>query len=144
MINIRGGDYNDIFYTIMATNWLMGLFEPEADVTTLVTRPGLAVYQYELKVPITTTIVTQTNEVKDIPTEAHVENIKNKVHKTESGHIIEFDDTADAERINIKHKSGTTVLIDKDGGLHISSVNDTNDLFPPIYYLIVIWYLNLI
>ena len=70
-------------------------------------------------------IPTQTNEVKDIPTEAHVENIKNKVHKTESGHVIELDDTADAERINIKHKSGTTVLIDKDGGVHISSVNDT-------------------
>ena len=70
-------------------------------------------------------IPTQTNEVKDIPTEAHVENIKNKVHKTESGHVIEFDDTDGAERINIKHKSGTTVLIDKDGGLHISSVNDT-------------------
>tara|TARA_B100000963_G_scaffold362024_1_gene402228 strand:+ start:8383 stop:9033 length:651 start_codon:yes stop_codon:yes gene_type:complete len=70
-------------------------------------------------------IPTQTNEVKDIPIEAHVENIKNKVHKTESGHVIEFDDTADAERINIKHKSGTTVLIDKDGGVHISSINDT-------------------
>lgn len=70
-------------------------------------------------------IPTQTNEVKDIPTEAHVENIKNKVHKTESGHVVEFDDTDGAERINIKHKSGTTVLIDKDGGLHISSVNDT-------------------
>ena len=25
VINIRGGDYNDIFYTIMVTNWLMGL-----------------------------------------------------------------------------------------------------------------------
>ena len=25
VINIRGGDYNDIFYTILATNWLMGL-----------------------------------------------------------------------------------------------------------------------
>ena len=24
VINIRGGDYNDIFYTIMATNWFMG------------------------------------------------------------------------------------------------------------------------
>lgn len=70
-------------------------------------------------------IPTQTNDVKDIPIEAHVENIKNKVHKTESGHVIELDDTTDAERINIKHKSGTTVLIDKDGGVHISSINDT-------------------
>ena len=25
VINIRGGDYNDIFYTIMATNWFMGI-----------------------------------------------------------------------------------------------------------------------
>ena len=25
VINIRGGDYEDIFYTIMATNWLMGV-----------------------------------------------------------------------------------------------------------------------
>ena len=25
VINIKGGDYSDIFYTIMATNWLMGL-----------------------------------------------------------------------------------------------------------------------
>ena len=25
VINIKGGNYNDIFYTIMATNWLMGL-----------------------------------------------------------------------------------------------------------------------
>ena len=25
MINIRGGDYADIFYTIMATNWFMGI-----------------------------------------------------------------------------------------------------------------------
>ena len=25
VINIRGGDYTDIFYTIMATNWVMGI-----------------------------------------------------------------------------------------------------------------------
>ena len=25
VINIKGGDYNDIFYTVMATNWLMGI-----------------------------------------------------------------------------------------------------------------------
>ena len=25
VINIRGGDYDDIFYTIMATNWAMGI-----------------------------------------------------------------------------------------------------------------------
>ena len=25
VINVRGGDYTDIFYTIMATNWFMGI-----------------------------------------------------------------------------------------------------------------------
>ena len=25
IINVRGGDYKDIFYTIMATNWIMGI-----------------------------------------------------------------------------------------------------------------------
>ena len=25
VINIKGGGYNDIFYTILFTNWLMGL-----------------------------------------------------------------------------------------------------------------------
>jgi Na+-driven multidrug efflux pump len=25
VINIRGGDYQDIFYTILVTNWLMGI-----------------------------------------------------------------------------------------------------------------------
>jgi hypothetical protein len=25
VINIRGGDYEDIFYTILVTNWLMGI-----------------------------------------------------------------------------------------------------------------------
>ena len=25
VINVRGGDYKDIFYTIMATNWIMGI-----------------------------------------------------------------------------------------------------------------------
>lgn len=44
-------------------NWLIGLFEPDAEYTKLVTSPGLNVYQHEKEVPITTTIVTQTNEM---------------------------------------------------------------------------------
>ncbi|KAL7543047.1 hypothetical protein ACHAXR_012356 [Thalassiosira sp. AJA248-18] len=47
----------------LVTNWLMGLFEPDAAYTTLVTSPGLRVIQHEKQVPITTTIVTQTNEM---------------------------------------------------------------------------------
>jgi hypothetical protein len=39
----------------------------------------------------------------------------NHVKETESGHIVEFDDTPNAERIHVYHKSGTFVEIDKDG-----------------------------
>jgi hypothetical protein len=39
----------------------------------------------------------------------------NWVHESESGHIIEVDDTPDYERIHLYHKSGTRIEIDKDG-----------------------------
>lgn len=39
----------------------------------------------------------------------------NKVTQTESGHIMEWDDTPEAERINIHHKSGTFTEIDHNG-----------------------------
>lgn len=40
---------------------------------------------------------------------------QNKVKRTISGHVIEIDDTKDAERIHIYHKSGTYVEISADG-----------------------------
>lgn len=39
----------------------------------------------------------------------------NKVIETESGHIVEFDDTDGSERINLHHRSGTFVEIHPDG-----------------------------
>ena len=39
----------------------------------------------------------------------------NKVKETPSGHIIEIDDTPDAERIHILHKSGTFVEMHPNG-----------------------------
>ena len=47
----------------IVTNWLMGLLEPAADCATLITSPGIAVYQDGGKVPVATTIVTRTNEM---------------------------------------------------------------------------------
>jgi uncharacterized protein YcbK (DUF882 family) len=41
----------------------------------------------------------------------------NKVTQTESGHIIEMDDTPGSERIHIYHKSGTYVEIDANGSM---------------------------
>ena len=41
----------------------------------------------------------------------------NKVTQTESGHIIEIDDTPGSERLHIYHKSGTYVEIDANGSV---------------------------
>lgn len=39
----------------------------------------------------------------------------NHVFQSESGHLLEFDDTAGSERINLYHKTGTFVEIDSNG-----------------------------
>jgi len=39
----------------------------------------------------------------------------NQVFETESGHLLEFDNTPNGERINIYHKSGTFIEIDVNG-----------------------------
>ena len=59
---------------------------------------------------------------QDIPTGA---SPTNKVHTSKSGHLVEFDNTEGSERINIKHKSGTTINIASDGTINISSSNNT-------------------
>ena len=41
----------------------------------------------------------------------------NKVTQTESGHIIEIDDTPGSERIHLYHKSGTYIEIDANGSV---------------------------
>jgi hypothetical protein len=41
----------------------------------------------------------------------------NHVYETESGHIQEFDDTPNAERIHIRHRSGTSSEISANGTL---------------------------
>ena len=70
-------------------------------------------------------IATQQSGVLDIPAEAVVNYPHNSVTKTVSGHLIEVDNTAGAERINIKHKTGTTINIDLAGTVTIDSFNTT-------------------
>jgi hypothetical protein len=41
----------------------------------------------------------------------------NNVYESESGHIVEFDDTPEAERIHIRHKTGTRVEITANGDM---------------------------
>ena len=74
-------------------------------------------------------VATQTDDVQDIPTESSVEN---KVYKSKAGHLIEIDNTAGAERLNVKHTSGTTILIDAEGGIQIDDTRSANS--PPSFY----------
>jgi len=39
----------------------------------------------------------------------------NDVKETESGHVIEFDDTPDSERVNLAHRTGTYIEMRPDG-----------------------------
>jgi len=48
----------------------------------------------------------------------------NHVFESESGHVLEFDDTAENERINLWHKKGTFQEIDKNGTMVTRIIGD--------------------
>jgi len=52
----------------------------------------------------------------------------NKTVTTESGHVLELDDTPKAERIHIYHKSGAYVEIFPDGSIVTKSMKDSTSV----------------
>ncbi len=48
----------------------------------------------------------------------------NHVYESESGHVIEIDDTPDYERINVFHRSGARIEINNKGEIHILAAPD--------------------
>lgn len=48
----------------------------------------------------------------------------NHAYESESGHILEFDDTPGEERINIEHRSGSFIELHKNGDIRIRSMKD--------------------
>ena len=52
----------------------------------------------------------------------------NQVYTTESGHVQEFDDTPEAERIHTYHKSGTFEEIHPDGSKVTKIIGDTYEI----------------
>jgi hypothetical protein len=58
------------------------------------------------------------------PTEYAAKYPYNKTITTESGHVLELDDTPRAERIHIYHKSGSYVEIFPDGSIVAKSMKD--------------------
>ena len=52
----------------------------------------------------------------------------NKVTQTESGHVIEIDDTPGSERLHIYHKSGTFIEIDGNGSVIKRAVGSSYEI----------------
>jgi hypothetical protein len=52
----------------------------------------------------------------------------NKAFRSESGHLIEIDDTPTKERVHVMHKSGTYIEINKDGDIVVKTVKDQYDI----------------
>ena len=52
----------------------------------------------------------------------------NHVQQTESGHVFEFDDTPDAERIHLYHRSGSFIEYHPDGTVVTKSVNEAYNI----------------
>tara|TARA_R110000737_G_scaffold284723_4_gene291185 strand:+ start:703 stop:1662 length:960 start_codon:yes stop_codon:yes gene_type:complete len=72
----------------------------------------------------TNTIIRELDTVSKEPATLYAAVYpNNKVTQTTSGHIIEIDDTPGAERINIRHMSGTFVEIHPNGDVVQSNSN---------------------
>ena len=63
-------------------------------------------------------IATQTDGIKDLPSEASVDN---KVYKSKAGHLIEIDNKDGSEQIRITHKSGSFIKFLENGTIQIKS-----------------------
>ena len=73
-------------------------------------------------------IATKTEGITDIAPETQDSYPHNEVHRTVAGHLIEYDNTSGSERINIQHKTGTTININPDGTVFVNASNNTVDI----------------
>ena len=67
-------------------------------------------------------IATQTDRVKDIPSQSSNDN---KVYKSKAGHLIEIDNTSGSEEIRITHKTGSYIKFLEDGTIELKSLKKT-------------------
>jgi len=75
--------------------------------------------------PVEKDYITQLGEKE---TEYAAQYPYNKTITTESGHVLELDDTPKAERIHIYHKSGAYVEIFPDGSIVTKSMKDSTSV----------------
>ena len=68
----------------------------------------------------------------------------NHVTQSESGHVIELDDTPDIERVHIFHRSGSFVEMHPDGKVVIKSADDSFELSAKAKHVYATGNLNLV
>ncbi len=83
----------------------------------------------DLKHTLTADWTTSTGTAKHpASTQSSAKYPTNHVFETESGHYVEFDDTAGNERIHLFHKKGTYIEIDKTGNVIIKTVGNVTNI----------------
>ena len=97
-------------HELMVESWVVGFFRDGPSAQDAV---------------ILGSITSSTDGTIDIPVEAQLNPPTNKVHKTEAGHLVEFDNTTGAERIHIRHTSGTYILMHPNGDIEHNNKNHT-------------------
>lgn len=70
-----------------------------------------------------------TPEWQEPPSAFNAKYPYNHVKETESGHVIELDDTPNAERIHIYHRTGTYVEIDREGSVSYKVKGESYEIF---------------
>lgn len=70
-----------------------------------------------------------TPEWQEPPSAFNAKYPYNHVKETESGHVIELDDTPNAERIHIYHRTGTYVEIDREGSVSYKVKGENYEIF---------------
>jgi hypothetical protein len=83
------------------------------------------------------------NYFNEPPSAYKAEYPYNKVTETESGHIIEIDDTPGSERIHVYHKAGTYIEIDRDGNTVFRRKGSDYQIIDKNGYVSVAGHLNL-
>jgi hypothetical protein len=71
-------------------------------------------------------ITSSTDGKSDLP---ELASTTNKIYRSKAGHIVEFDNTDGAERINIRHRTGSNFSIDSNGDTFVDSTASGGEIF---------------
>ena len=92
---------------------------------TSILRKGTLVWMFfhnnDFNYPVIFAVIKGGGDINDVAKGSYT-NIATL--KTESGHIIELCDVGGAEKIEIKHMSGTKIVLEPDGSILIDSTNN--------------------